>query len=181
MNKGLILGTLVLAGCANLKPDYVVPTSGPTATVEVADVASTVNRRVLVHGADVCSAEQAKLVGIVKSKAIGIDYVETQVIRVEANKPVAISMPWANPKITGVAPVPTGVAFAVTTKYCQPVAVFTPAEGHRYRVDFAECSATITDDRGVSTQAKSDHGCELGDANHDPRQFFLRPKKQGAQ
>lgn len=181
MKKGLFLGAVLLAGCANLKPDYVAPTSGPMATVEVADVAGTINRRVLVHGADVCSAEQAKLVGIVKSKAVGIDYVETQVIRVEANKPIAISMPWANPRITGVAPVPAGVAFAVTTKYCQPVAVFTPTEGRRYRLDFAECTARITDDRGVSNQAETDPGCELGDANHDPRQFFLRPKKQGAQ
>ena len=180
MKKRSILATLVLAGCANLKPDYVPPTAGPTDTVEAADVAGVINRRVLVHGADICSAEQARLVGIVKSKAIGIDYVETQVITVAANKPLAISMPWANPRITGAVPVPGGIGLAVSTRYCQPVAVFTPAEGRRYRVDFAECSASITDDRGLSSPAAMYQGCDLGDANHDPRQFFLRPK-QGAQ
>ena len=170
MKGALFLGTLALAGCANLKPDYVAPTSGPTATVDVGDVAGVVNRRILVHGADICSPEQARLVGIVKSKAIGVAPVERHVITVEANKPVAISMPWSNPSVSGA---------YVKTEYCQPVAVFTPREGRRYRLDFASCSAMLSDDRGTSAPAPIYQGCDLDIPQDDAsrvRMFFLRPK-----
>jgi hypothetical protein len=167
---GLLALAVGLAGCANLKPDYVAPASGPTATVEVADAAGVINRRVLVHGADICSGEQARLVGIVKSKAIGIDYVEKHVITVEANKPVAISMPWSGNITT------EGTKLKIS--YCQPVVVFTPAEGRRYRLDFESCSAILTDDRGVGRQAPIYQGCDQGPPEGDPsRMFFLRPKK----
>ena len=159
-----------LAGCADLKPDYVAPASGPIATVEIADSAGVTNRRVLVHGADICSAEQARLVGIVKSKAIGVDYVETHVIAVEANKPIAISMPWSGDVTTA--------GTTVKISYCQPVAVFTPAAGRNYRLDFASCSAILSDDRGWSRPAQIDQGCEQGLPEGDPsRMFVLKPKK----
>ena len=176
MKKLLLVGVLGLAGCANLKPDYAAPISGPVATVDIGETAGVTNRRILVHGAEICSVAQSKLVGIVKSKAIGIDTVERHVIIVEANKPVAISMPWANPKITGG----SAEGFEVTTKYCQPVAVFTPVEGRRYRLDFAACSATLSEEGGGSRPASIYRGCEVGVPENDmarERMFFLRPKK----
>jgi len=176
VKKTLIVSALAMAGCANLKPDYVAPISGPTATVDVGDSANVINRRVIVHGADICSVEQAKLVGIVKSKAVGIDYVERHVITVAADRPVAISMPWSG----NISTSPT----TLTIRYCQPVAVFTPAEGGRYRLDFAACSATLTDDRGRSAAAPIYQGCDQGapkDTLRQERMFFLTPKKEGAQ
>jgi hypothetical protein len=176
VKKTLIFGALAMAGCANLKPDYVAPSSGPTAIVDVGDIADVINRRVIVHGADICSVEQAKLVGIVKSKAIGVDYVERHVITVAADKPVAISMPWSGNVSIG----PT----TLTIRYCQPVAVFTPAEGGRYRLDFAACSATLSDDRGRSGAAPIYQGCDQGaprDTLRQERMFFLTPKKPEAQ
>jgi hypothetical protein len=167
---GLLILAVSLAGCANLKPDYLAPTSGPTATVEVADVAGVTNRRVLVHGADICSADQARLVGIVRSKAIGIDYVEKHVITVEANKPIAISMPWSGDVTTN--------STELKISYCQPVAVFAPVEGRRYQLDFGPCSAVLSDDRGVSGQVPIYQGCDQGLPTGDPsRMFFLRSKK----
>ena len=176
MRNVLFLGALALAGCANLKPDYAAPTSGPIATVDIGETAGVANRRILVHGSDLCSVEQSKLVGIVKSKAIGVDTVERHAIAVEANKPVAISMPWANPKITGG----SAEGLEVTTRYCQPVAVFTPVEGRRYRLDFAACSATLSEEGGGSRPASIYRGCDIGIPENDAareRMFYLRPRK----
>ena len=91
MKKLLLLAAAALAGCANLKPDYAAPASGPIATVDIGETAGVTNRRILVHGPEICSVEQSKLVGIVKSKAIGVDTVERHVITANEGSAVALA------------------------------------------------------------------------------------------
>jgi hypothetical protein len=172
---------VVLWGCSALQPDYVAPVGVPSATVEVTNSEGTLNRRVLVHGQDVCAGSQARLVGLLRSKTISVDYKESLTFAVEAGRPVAISSPWSNPEITGISAARSTATIEGRTTYCQAVVSFVPVQGHRYQLDFGPCCATLVDtspgEPARTGRAPLYHECALGPANNDPRMFFLVPKQ----
>jgi len=171
----LLILTGIVTSCAGIQPDYVPPSTAPVAVVEVKSSVQIYNRRVLVHGPDICSANQAKLAGLLRSKAVGVAYVESLRISVAAEKLVAISSPFSD--VAGTQDTGTGVI--VKTRYCQPVVSFVPKNGRTYQIDFGSCSAKLIElQNGTATAVSTSlyEGCDLGPANHDPKMFFLRSK-----
>lgn len=177
----LIIGLLFLGGCVEIQPSYKPPSSGVTAkvTITTQGMEGYYNLRVYFHQGDRCSVQDAKLVGMLNSGAIGYPRMGSLQISVPANGYIGFSAPQIF--LDEAHMYPGGI---LRFSYYQPLVVFDPQIGGSYKVTFSQRTARVTRlvegvESGVPT-SYLDSSCEVTTTNmgdlHKGEIFFLRPK-----
>jgi|JI10StandDraft_1071094.scaffolds.fasta_scaffold63749_4 hypothetical protein len=131
----VLLSLVGLQGCTSFHFDYAPPTGGDVAKLSVQSAWDGNNQRVIVHGANRCHPDDAKLAGLINAGAAGQVNVKQVDIVVRAGVEVALSIPQID--LTALR------ADAATFRYCQPVAAFVPAAGQSYKLVFGSCRADL--------------------------------------
>jgi len=111
-----------LTACAAV--NYVAPTTGKIAEISVSTLVKGDNMGVNIFKDDNCHFEESKLAGVLNSRIIGQESVDTISFSVQAEQPLIIGVLWGS----GVGPV---------SSTCYPVAKFIPLEGHKYKATFS--------------------------------------------
>jgi hypothetical protein len=115
---------LLLAGCVSI--NYAPPTGENTATVVFTTPDKTINNPVMLH-TDQCTDKDAKLVGLLNSRAIGVPPVSSIETRVAAGQMLSVSM---------VAGKFSSSATEIEIASCRRIVDFTPKPKARYEVSF---------------------------------------------
>jgi hypothetical protein len=72
-----------------------------------------------------------------------------------------------------------GFPSTIRTDYCQPVAIFTPTEGHTYEVSFQACTVHVKDKNFAEVVRVSSYDkCELVAPRLSPKPAWLYLFKQ---
>jgi hypothetical protein len=124
----------MLVSCA--APTYVAPTTGPVATIRFHTPNPTINNPVLLH-TDQCSDKDAKLVGLLYSKAIGTPFSDALEATVPAGKMISVSMLVGDVQPTGLIVSTHGVTIPYEKNWCRAIVDFTPKAGAKYEVVYA--------------------------------------------
>lgn len=161
----------IVASCA--APSYIAPISGPVATVRFHTPNPTINNPVLLH-TDHCSDKNAKLIGLLFSKAIGTPYADSFETSVPAGKSIAVSMLVGDVVPTGIIISVGGVSIPYEKTWCRAIVDFTPRAGAKYEVvyatDLKQCFYNVNEIKTVSSgetvktaepSAKVREGCKL--------------------
>lgn len=141
-----LLAVLPLISCTGIQPNYLTPESSTTASVEFNDP-NQFNRRVIIHGSDICKLSEARLVGLVNSKTIGVPSLSGKPVTVPADRLLVVSSPWVNTGMSGIG----GPIMTIKTQYCQPIAIFSPIAGHKYEVALDACIIRVKDKETAET------------------------------
>jgi len=178
----LALSGIVLSGCINLTPDYVLPAGAQTSQIKVTTIYGYVNLHVVVHGADVCHAGQARLAATLTNiEAIGVRKKDA-VFQVPADRPVTVSVPMK----AGEGYIETGNPGGEYMVYTQPMVTFTPEAGKSYEIEFERmkgiayelASADPGAARAGSVLSRIDESCRVTTTNHGSQKmpFYLEKR-----
>jgi hypothetical protein len=124
VNKLGAAALLLLVGCVSI--NYVPPTDGNTATVLFTTPDKTINNPVMLH-TDQCTDKDAKLVGQLNSRAIGVPTVGSIETRVTAGQVLSVSM---------IAGAFSSGATEIRIVSCRRIVDFVPKPQARYEVSF---------------------------------------------
>lgn len=121
----LLLG---MAGCVTV--GYNAPTNGPLATVIVKASDQTINNPVMLHS-DVCSDDDATLVGMLNSRAIGMANTARLEFQVRAGEKLSLSMMAGEIDFS-----PKGLYTEISIGGCRRIVDFVPEENATYEIMF---------------------------------------------
>ena len=166
------------AGCAAPKLDYAISTGTQVAHVKVTMPIKTVNSLVLIHGDDICDAQEARLAArLTNWDAIGVKKSDA-IFDVPADQSIAISVP-----IMITDPATSDKNYSAVNIYTQPVVTFTPKQGEFYEIEFSQFNVMVyTLDSGKPNAKRSgvypshlDKSCKITNTNQrtDKLQFYL--------
>lgn len=139
MKKMIEIFTAVfLSGCVTscgVTPDYIAPTSGPTATVIIGSESGKYvrNMSVLYHS-EKCDYESSQLVGLLHSAAVGIENVDELMFEIPANQKTSLSVQAVFEDSLKI----TGMNYSTNTLYCRPIVDFYARDGSIYKVELLD-------------------------------------------
>ena len=171
LQRSLIIAVagISISGCVSIT--YAPPTTGEVATVAFQTPDQTINNPVMLH-TDKCSDKDAKLIGLLNSKAIGVPKVSRIETKLAANKVQSVSMMAGKFSSQGL-PMGGGT-FSSRTESCRRIVDFVPKANAHYEISFVyengKCYypvfEVVTDASGkqirtLDTTAKVRESCDL--------------------
>jgi hypothetical protein len=102
------------------------------------------NRRVIIHGSDICKPSEARLVGLVNSKTIGVPSLSGKPVTVPADRLLVVSSPWSREcQALG--------ADNDDQNSVLPTYRDSPIAGHKYEVALDACIIRVKDKETAET------------------------------
>lgn len=164
----LVIYSCFLVGCSitGIKPDYIEP-GGQQAKIKFNATKLDKSRMAYVHGNNVCSIDDASLVGSMNNKIIGLKSISGIEIGIDVGE-VVISSPSAY--VVG-----RHGSYNIVQS-CQPLISFRAEENEIYSVTFAGCRVlSLVDKANENVEYKEIESCgKTRKTQSNKKPFFLK-------